>query len=190
MLRALTILAMLAAVSPAAGQAAPTTPGATPTPTPAPAAATPEPQRTTATFGDWMLRCVRPEHAAPACEVAQLLQDKGTLVAETVFSHPLRGQPMRLTVLVPVNVSLAAPARWTGGENEAGAAIELTWRRCIPSGCVADAPLTDDQMRRMRTRTENARVMFQDAAGRAATMPFSPHGLTPALDALTKEERD
>lgn len=176
----LLISALAALAGPAAAQA-----GRPPPPAPAP-----EPQRTTATFGDWTLRCVRPERAAPACEVTQTLLDKGVAVAQTAFGRPPgHGEKLRLTILVPSNVSLASGPRLVGAEGESGLPpVELSWRRCVPAGCIADAALSDDQLRRIRARTENARLVFQDSGGREAAMPFAPRGLAAALDALAKED--
>ncbi|GAC1344092.1 MAG: hypothetical protein NVSMB18_21090 [Acetobacteraceae bacterium] len=185
---ALAPLALLALSGPAAAQAAPSAPAA-PAAAAAPAPAA-EPQRTTATFGDWILRCVRPEKAPSLCEVGQVLLDKGQPVAQTAIGRPTRTEPLRLTVMVPINVQLTTPVRVTGSDNEpATAAVELSWRRCIPAGCIADAALTDEQLRRIRGRTDNGRVMFQDSTGRDATLPFGPRGLAQALDALAKEDQ-
>lgn len=182
MRRAFLILALAALCGPAWAQRSR---AQTPAPVPAAAAAT-EPQRTTATFGDWTLRCVRPEHGTPACEVSQVLYDKSQPVAQTALGRPTRGEAMRLTVQVPPNVLLATAPRLLGAEGDAP--IELTWRRCLPVGCFADAALTEDQVKRLRGRTENGRVVFQDGAGREAAIPFVPRGLPQALDALSKED--
>ena len=162
-------------------------------PAPAPAAAPSqdapsqaEPQRTTATFGDWTVRCVRPDKAAQLCEVTQTLYDKSQPVAQTALGRPARGEKMRLTVLVPANVTLATPPRLQGEETDAP--LELTWRRCLRAGCLADATLSEDQLRRLRARTATSRIAFQDGAGRDAAIPFAPRGLTQALDALAKED--
>ena len=189
MRRAVLILALAVLCSPASAQRSRAQP---PTPVPAPAAEpqrTPaaEPQRTTATFGDWTLRCVRPEHGAAACEVTQTVYDKSQAVAQTALGRPGRGEATRLTVLLPANVTLGTPPRLLGAESDP--AVELSWRRCLPAGCLADATLTDEQVRRLRARTDNGRLTFQDGAGRDAAIPFVPRGLAPALDALAKEER-
>ena len=140
----------------------PAAPAAAPTSGPAPAA----PQQTTASFMDWTLRCSRlgPPPGTQFCEVAQG------------------------TILVPVNVTVAAPAALSA-PGEGGAVVqELAWRRCLPGGCTADALLTDEAVQRMRAWNEPGRISFQDALGRTAVMPFSPRGLPQALDALAKEE--
>jgi hypothetical protein len=44
-------------------------------------------------------------------------------------------------------------------------------------------------MKILRSRTEPMQLVFKDAGERDATLPFSLHGLLPALDALAKEPR-
>lgn len=163
-------------------------PAPAPAPAPQPAANPPnEPQRTTATFGDWTLRCVRPERAAPACEVTQTLVERSQPFAQIALGSPGRGEGLRLTILVPVNVTVTAEPRLVGTENQPAGPLALAWRRCVPVGCLADAAINDDLVRLLRNRTENARIVFQDAAGRETSLPFGPRGLGQAMDALAKE---
>ncbi len=189
MQRTLTVLAVAAALAgPAATQ--PAQPPAPVVPPPAGPTSAPEPQRTTASFGDWTLRCQRPEGGPQGCEVGQTLFDKTQPVAQTAIGRPSRAEPLRLTILVPANVTLSSPVRMLGSVSEAGGPmLELAWRRCIPAGCLADAPLTDGALRRIRSRTDNARLVFQDSATREAVLPFSSRGLPQALDALAKEDQ-
>lgn len=66
--------------------------------------------------------------------------------------------------------------------------MDLTWRRCLPGGCLADGAVSEDALRRVRGWTEPARVTFADGTGRIVALPFSPRGLTQALDALAKDD--
>lgn len=109
-------------------------------------------------------------------------------VAQVALGRPAKGQALQLTVLVPPSVSFATGAALQPAREAEGAALELTWRRCLPAGCIADATLNDDAVRRLRGLSEAARITFADGAGRMAALPFSPRGLPQALDALAKEE--
>jgi len=195
MQRAVLVLALAALCSPALAQrsraqppaAAPSPPRAPGAPAPAAPPAANEPQRTTATFGDWTLRCTRVQEQPQTCQVDQVLSDKGQTVAQTVFTRPHPGDPLRLNFAVQVNVTLTPPVV-VGVEGETGVApIELTWRRCVPTACIADAILTDEQVKQLRARTENARIQLQDSNGRQVALPLAPRGLAQALDALAKE---
>lgn len=152
---------------------------------PAAPAPPPEPQRTTATFADWTLRCVRPEGAPAACEVTQTIFDKSRPVAQTAIGRSSKSEQLRLTILVPSNILVTAGPRFQPGEHDAP--IDLTWRRCLPAGCLADAPLNDEQLRRVRALTVDGRITFKDGVGHDAVIPFAPKGLGPALDALARE---
>ena len=183
---------LIVAAGAAAAQTGRPAPAAVPVP-PTPPAAPPtnvasEPQQTTASFGDWLLRCTRTGAAAPFCELAQGISSQDRTVAQLAFGRVAKGQPLIFTVLVPPSVSLpAAPSLVTGRDGDT-AALDLTWRRCLPGGCIADAAVGDDALRRIRGWTEPARVTFTDAAGKPVALPFSARGLPQALDALAKSE--
>ncbi len=146
------------------------------------------PQQTTASFGDWTLRCAHPSDAAELCEVVQSISNQERPVAQIALGRPAKGQQLHLTILVPTNISLTGnPVLSTTHEGDPPV-LDMTWRRCLPGGCFADASLSDAILQRLRTSTEPARVTFPDAAGRNMILPFSPRGLPQALDALAKEE--
>jgi invasion protein IalB len=145
------------------------------------------PQQTTATFADWTLRCSHTSPTVQVCEVAQGINSQEHTVAQVAIGRVAKGQPLHLTILVPPSVTFAdAPALVP--PHDEPAVLTLTWRRCLPGGCMADGVLTDDVMRRVRGWTNPARITFADAAGRTIALPFSPAGLPQALDALAKED--
>lgn len=144
-----------------------------------------EPQRTTVTFADWTLRCVPPAVGWVPCEVTQIIYDKKRPVARTAIGRPSKTEALRLTILVPAGVQIGTRPRFMAGDGDA--AIDLTWRRCLPAGCLADLVLSDEELKKLRAQTNNGRIVFQDRAGRAAVIPFAPNGLAPALDALARE---
>jgi invasion protein IalB len=159
-----------------------------PTAQPSNAPAAPEsdvPQQTTATFGEWTLRCDHPRAAPKMCEVVQTLNNQGRPVAQIAIGRVARGQPMHLTILVPPSVTLDQVPQFTAAPDKP---TELTWRRCLPAGCLAETALSDDLLKRMRARAEPSQINFADGAGHAAGLPFSPRGLSQALDALVKED--
>ena len=128
---------------------------------------------------------MRPEHGAAACEVTQTVYDKAQAVAQTALGRPGRGEAMRLTVLVPVNVTLGTPPRLVGAENEPAVPIDLA------------APLRPGRLpRRHVDRRGPARAPARADRERAGTVPgrrgprgepVRPRGLGQALDALAKE---
>ena len=122
------------------------------------------------------------------CEVVQGIQRDDRPVAQVAVGRPGKGQPLQLTILVPPSVGFgAAPAVTTGRDGDTPV-LEMAWRRCVPAGCIADGVLGDEALNRLRGWAEPGRITFQDGAGRAAGLPFSPRGLAQALDALARED--
>lgn len=163
----------------------------------APAAASPavapvstEPTTTTASFGDWVLRCQRlgeGEAGPRICEVVQVTQVQGqkTPIAQIAIGRAAAGEPLRVTVVLVPDLSFPSSAQVVGESN--GPVLDLPWRRCLPGGCFADAVAKDDLLKRWRGLTEPGRIVVKSAAGREVAIPLSFRGLAPALDALAKE---
>lgn len=153
----------------------------------------PVPQSTTASFGDWVVRCRRIDQApgnATACEVAQTLQVQGQgPIAEIALGHPpgkdaTSRERMRVVVVLPNNVTFAGPVLMSVDDKDKP--IELTFRRCLPSGCFADAEPSDDVLVRWRGQDGRGRLAFKDGGNRDIVLPFSFRGLAQALDAMSK----
>lgn len=184
MLRALTALLLLATPALAQQRAQPTTP-------PAPVAA-PEAERSTATFGDWTVRCERVAGPPPRrqCEMVQsvLVQPQGgqpaQAVAQYVVGRVAPNEPFRFVVVLPVNLSFAAPVRLVA---DGDPPLSLGHTRCAPVGCFAEVTLTEEMLRRLRARNveQPGRVEFRDAADRDQQHPLSFRGLAQALASLS-----
>jgi len=167
-------------------------------PTPAPsttqAPVSDEPAATTASFGDWIMRCQRTgeggDKAVRVCEAGQTIQVQGQVapIAQIGIGRLTAGEPLRITVVLPPNITLPSNVRIVADEKDESG-IELAWRRCLPGGCVADAKLEPETIKYWRGRTAAGKLSFKDAAGRDLTIPFSFRGLAQSLDALAKETR-
>lgn len=157
----------------------------------APVAEGAAPERTTATFGDWVLRCETRPVSAPngpgrQCELLQSLQDqRGQPVAQFAFGRTTRNGPMRIVLLIPANITVAAPMRLN--LEDGGQPLPITLRACGPRGCVADAELNAATIARIRGREAQGRLEYRDATNGEVTLPFSSRGFGQALDALARE---
>ncbi len=170
-----------------------------PTPPPKPAETAPaakpatvssEPAVTTATYGDWLLRCQRPaegDGAAKICEVGQTIRVQGQQAPIAVFA--IGRQPnktLHATVVLPTNVALPSLVR-VGSADGKEKPLELNWTRCVPGGCYADAVMPDDILASWRVASEARTLKFASAAGKDVELPLSLRGLPQALDALAKQ---
>jgi invasion protein IalB len=188
MMRVIRLLALALCLVPviAAAQTPKETPKA-PAAAPAPVPSTPE--RTTASFGDWVMRCdTAPAPAKRVCEAAQVMtvQGQAAPVAQVAFGRTARGEPMRVTVVLPVAVLLTTKPKILS-EKDDKSPLEVSWQRCVPGGCIASATVTDDLTTRLGARTEPGSIAFKDAAEHDIAFPLSFRGLAQALAALAKE---
>ncbi|WP_298427788.1 invasion associated locus B family protein [Rhodoblastus sp.] len=156
---------------------------------PAPAPVGVEPQTTTASFGDWVLRCQRTgtdKEATRICEVDQTIQVQGQAapIAQIGFVRMQKNEAPRLTLALPVNVSFpSSPKIATDGKEP----IELAWRRCVPAGCIAEATLRDETVRQLKALQGAGKIESKDAGGHDFSLGLSFRGLSQAMDALAKE---
>lgn len=164
-------------------------PPAPPAPPAAVQPAAPAPDRTTASFGDWTLRCDRRADMTPPqrfCEIGQIVQRAGDAGPQAQFAlgRVAAGEPLRLTVLVPVNVTFAGGAKLVG---DSSTTLDLVWLRCIPAGCFANAVVADDLFRKLKILKESGRVEYKDAVGRDISVPVSFRGFPEATEAFLQE---
>jgi invasion protein IalB len=151
------------------------------------------PGATTASYGDWILRCQRVgegDKAQKICEIVQSIlaapegKPKQT-VSQLAFGRIKSTDPWRVTAHVPVNILFPSVVKFAADEKVKP--MELPWRRCIPSGCFADAPMSDAQFWALGKQTEKGFLEFTDAINRPVKFPVSFRGFAQAVEALAKE---
>jgi len=188
MLAAALVPALLAA--PAAAQSSRQAPARAAAPAATPAA--PAPERTSSSYGDWVVRCENraAEGSAPAgriCEMAQGVQNQQQQpIAQIAVGRLLRSQPWRLIVAVPVNVFAPGAARLL--PEEGGQAVPLQLRLCTPVSCTLETEMTEALQRRLRGREGGmGRIEYKLANESDMSLPVSFRGFGTAFDALQRE---
>jgi invasion protein IalB len=146
-----------------------------------------EPQTTSATYGDWTLRCSRTGDAARVCEVALAFQLQGqqSPFAQLAIGHVAAKDPMHATFLVTPNVAFPSNVKLSADDKDTQP-VELNWATCIAAACRADGEFKDDQLKRWKALAAPAKLQFKDSTGRELAIPVSTRGLAQALDALPK----
>lgn len=150
----------------------------------------PRPEFTTAGFGDWVLQCNQPEGRPKNCEIIQSLNNaQGQVVAQFAIGRTEAGQPLRLTLVVPPNVTLDTPPRLVpnAAGNGARGVVDMVWRRCFPNRCLADMAPSEALLQQFRRQTDTPQARFLSGEGQASTLPLSLRGIAGALDALARE---
>jgi invasion protein IalB len=159
--------------------------------TPASDGVSPNPEVTTASYGDWVLRCATqgadPKTAVRSCEVVQILQVQGQSapIAQLAIGRPAPKAPMKFTAVLPTNITIATQP-FAQLEDKA-ANQPLAWRRCATGGCIADADIRPEVLTAWRLSKLRSVLQFRDATGQDLSLPFSVRGLAQALDAMPKE---
>lgn len=155
----------------------------------APAAASQEPQHTTATYGDWVVRCdvLAGPPAQKNCDMEQLAQVQGqhNPISRVAIPLPPKSETPKLFVQLPVNVSLATPIKIMADGKDAG--ITTPFRRCVPAGCFGELELKDDLQKKFRAATEPGKITFNDASDHEVAIPLSFKGFAQAYEALLKQ---
>lgn len=150
-----------------------------------PAEASLQPEGTTATYQDWLLRCAVSAEKVRACEIVQNLQAQGQqgLVASVALGKIDPKGPLRLVVQVPPGVWL--PAGVKVQISERAKPLQLEYKRC-PQGCFAELELDAAAVQALRSATDAGSFTFEDGARRPITLPLSFKGFVPALGASLK----
>jgi len=143
------------------------------------------PDMTTETYGDWIMRCQKTGNAS-RCEVSQtiVMQGQSAPIALIAFGREKKGEPLRMVIQLPTNVTFDGGVKALMASGDI--AVDLRFRRCFTIGCFADATMTDALVGRLRSQTEPLSLKFKDGTEREISLPFSPKGLGPALDALAR----
>ena len=146
------------------------------------------PQRTTATYEDWTVRCeMQGTPPVKTCEMAQSTTAQGqpNPITQVAVGRANKSDPVRVVFQVPVNVWLPVGLKFVYDDKEP--AVPAAFKRCAPIGCFADTELKDDVVKKLRARATPGYFEFKDAAQRDVKIPVSFKGFGQALDALAKE---
>lgn len=158
-------------------------------PAAAPVSQNDAPQRTSATYDNWVVACELRKASPPekACEIAQvsLVQGRNIPFTRIAIPGPVKSAAVRLVVQTPVNVLIAKNVRIKGGDP----AFELSapFTRCVPSGCFAEFEVKDDEFKKMHANTGAGQMAFTDSAGQEIVVPVAFKGLAQAFEALARE---
>lgn len=143
-----------------------------------------QPAATTATYQDWLMRCVSQTDKSRTCEVVQNLQVQGQgVVASIAVGRTDPKAAMSLVIQLPQGVWLPAGVKFQTGEK--AKPLQLEYKRCTQA-CVAEVQLDAATVQAMKSGVEQGSFSFEDGAHRPVTLPVSLKGFGPALDASLK----
>lgn len=147
----------------------------------------PAPERIVESFGGWEMRCQRLDPAdaesALACEVTQetLVQGSPQPITRIAVGRPTADAPLTAVVQLPLGLWLPAGATFALGEN----INELSLLRCLPQGCIAELPLTEEMIAALSDESQaEGALVFEMQPGSPARVPVVHQGFADALAAM------
>ncbi len=143
------------------------------------------PDMTSETYGDWILRCRQPD-GEKVCELTQTLVVQGQTnpVALIAVGREKKADPLKLLIQLPTNITFEGGVRAQFSDNTTG--LDLTYKRCLPSGCFAELMLTNDLIGKLKAQSDAGSIKFKDGLGRDAALPMSFKGFPSVIDALSR----
>ena len=149
------------------------------------AAAAQGPQRTSATYGDWTVRCVM-HGKAKTCEMIQAMQIKGRPqpITQIAIGRPTKNDPMTMVFEVPTNVWLPDGVKLSTDSKKAN--VSATFSRCVPGGCFARTDIDAKEIKQLSHLKKTGKLQFKDARKKLVAIPVSFKGFGDAYDALRK----
>jgi invasion protein IalB len=117
--------------------------------------------------------------------MVQITQVQGKPFSRLAMTKPEKGQPPKLVVQVPVNVTFATEVRVQAAEEDQG--LSSSFATCTPNGCFALFDLKEEAMKKFRAAAANGAMSFADSTGRPIKIPVSFNGFAQAYEALLKK---
>jgi invasion protein IalB len=119
--------------------------------------------------------------------MAQVTQVEGRNIpfSRVAIAHPIKDQPVKLVLQLPVNVSFLANVRIRIDDSDPGLAAPFA--RCVPAGCFADFAINEQTLRKLRAASGTGKISYSDAGGRDVAVPLLFKGFNQAFEALAKE---
>jgi len=144
-----------------------------------------QPQRTTATYEDWVVRCAMHD-AAKICQMTQSTQLKGQSqpVTQIAIGREGKNGAIKIAFQVPLNVWLASGVTLTAGDRHG--LVAAHFGRCIQAGCIAETDIGGTVIAEMRRLKKNGALHFKNANQQDVAVPVSFKGFGDAFDALPK----
>jgi invasion protein IalB len=134
-------------------------------------------------FGDWQIRCDTPPGAKEqTCALVQSVtaEDRPQVGLSVIVLKTVDGKSRLIRVLAPLGVLLPSQL----GLRIDGASVgHVQFMRCLPNGCIAEAVLEDDLLKKLSTGKKATFIIFQTPE-QGIGIPVSLKGFADGFAAL------
>ena len=133
------------------------------------------------TYGDWQVRCIE---GTDVCAMSQTGNDPQGQPAMQVTIQRLKGATAENGVPVPATITVQAPLGILIPYSirvkiDSADAELLPLTRCIPAGCIAQAPMTNEAINKMKA---GSKAVFGFVTDRELLIDISLRGFTKAFN--------
>jgi len=146
-------------------------------------------QRTMAIYGDWTVSCVPAPGSGTgkSCGLVQVQKIGGqtTAVSQIGIGRDTKAAPLKISFEIGANAWLPTGVKLIAGEP--AAAIPATFKWCNSTRCLADADLSDVDIKQLRSERGAGQILYKAASQADISIPVSFTGFVEALDALQKQ---
>ena len=146
-------------------------------------------ERTLATYGDWTVSCAKASRsgAGKSCGLVQVQKNKGqtTTVSQIGIGRDIKTDPVKISIEIGANAWIPTGVKLTASDNAFVIIASFKW--CISTRCLADAELSDVDIKNLRAQKDAGRIVYKSASQTDVSIPVSFSGFSEALNALQKE---
>jgi invasion protein IalB len=143
-------------------------------------------QRTMAIYGDWTLSCTI-SSAGKSCGLVQVQQIKGqsTAVSQVGIGRNAKTDPLKISIEVSSSTWIPSGVKLIASDNAPAITAPFKW--CTSTRCLADADLSDANIKTLRTQKDPGKLLYMTASQANIAIPVSFSGFSDALDALQNQ---
>ena len=146
-------------------------------------------QRTLAIYGDWTVSCAiaSGSKTTKSCGLVQVEKSNGQAspASQIGIGRNAKTDPLKMSIEIRANAWIPTGVRLL---TSAGApAITAQFKWCISTRCLADADLSDADVKNLRVQEGHGKIVYKDASQAEVSIPVSFSGFGEALNAFEQQ---
>src|SRR5262249_23114287 len=115
---------------------------------------------------------------------AQKIERQADPISQISIGRFTSNGPLKMSIEIRANAWVPTGVSLVAGEKPA---VTATFKWCTNTRCLADADLSDADLRRLRVQKDQGQIAYKNALQGDVSIPMSFNGFDEALDALQKE---
>jgi invasion protein IalB len=143
-------------------------------------------QPTSTVYEDWTLVCTFAFGGGNSCGLVQVQKVKGqsTAISQIGVSRSTRTDPLKISIEIGPNAWVRNGIQLIVSDKSS---ISAAFKWCNSIRCVADADLSDADIKSLRAQKDPGKIAYKTASQADVSIPVSFSGFREALDALQRQ---